>query len=631
MPRVHPLLLWQRAMILLAGTVVALVIVLALIWARPVLVPIAMAVLLTFLLNPLVRTLQRRGLGRIGSVILAVSAAGLVLMSVGMMVTNEVASVVAELPEHTAIIKSKVQSLRRMSSGKLIGQFETMIDEISREIQESPTGQAVVLAEPPTLVPQPAESSGGAGSSRRESFPWMSLTGYLGSAMEVLGTLAFSMILLVFFLLGREDLRDRIVLLAGKARLALTSKALEDVTERITRYIVMVALLNGGYGLMMIAGLYFLHVPNAFLWGVLAAGLRFIPYVGPWVGAIFPIAMSLATSDGWTYPLGVFGYIVVLELLSNNVIEPLAFGHSTGVSPTALIISAAFWMFLWGPIGLVLSAPIAVCLVVLGKNISQLGFLNLLLGDGPALRAHVGLYQRLMLGDQLEASALILQRMKTSPAEEVYDALLIPSLNYTRRDLLRDYLTGDDQRMIVEGMRKTLLVVNQSAHPTAAKTLTSTDPPAHAEQEASDVSAKYQLPVVLGCPARDDTDEVGLEMLHQLLNPNRCNLEVASVETLVSEVVARIVEDPPVAICIASLPPGGMSHARYLCKRLREAAPEIQIIVGRWGPNPVSKLDRERLVAAGASSVTTTLLETRRLIESRLLVSLSEPLTAVAT
>ncbi len=630
MTRVQPVPLWQRAVILLAGAVISLVIVLALIWARPVLIPIAMAVLLTFLLNPLVRTLQRRGLGRVGSVMIAVSTAGLVLMSVGIMVTNEVASVLAKIPEHTTIIKAKVQSLRRLSSGQLVGQFETMIDEISREIQESPTGSTLVLSEPPILVQQPSDPSGGVAPSRGASFPWMSLTGYLGSALEVLGTLAFSMILLVFFLLGREDLRDRIVLLAGKARLALTSKALEDVTDRITRYIVMVALLNGGYGLLMTVGLYFLHVPNAPLWGALAAGLRFIPYVGPWVGAIFPIFMSLATSDGWSFPLGVFGYIVVLELISNNVIEPLAFGHSTGVSPTALIISAAFWMYLWGPIGLVLSAPIAVCLVVLGKNISQLGFLNLLLGDGPALRAHVGLYQRLMLGDQQEANALIMLRMKSAPLEEVYDALLIPSLNYTRRDLLRDYLTDDDQHMIIEGMRKTLREVDEYTHPSPAKPFSSEKSHEPAEQ-APDTSTALQLPKVLGCPARDDTDDVGLVMLRQLLNPNRCQLEVTSVETLVSEVVARIAEEPPVAICIASLPPGGMSHARYLCKRLREAAPDVQIIVGRWGPSGVSKLDRERLLAAGANSVTTTLLETRKLIESRLLVSISEPLTSIAS
>jgi predicted PurR-regulated permease PerM len=616
MPRVQTVPLWQRAVILLTGTVVGLVIVLLLIWGRPVLVPIALAVLLTFLLNPLVRTLQGRGLGQLGSVMLAGSAAGIVLVFVALMVTNELASVLARLPQHTSNIKAKVQSLRRLSSGKMVQQFEAMIDEVSRDIQESPTGTSLVLTKSPIPTPEQSNSSRDGSLRQRASVPWMLLTGYLGSALEVIGTLAFATILLVFFLLGREDLRDRIVILAGNARLAFTSKALEDVSERITRYIVMVVLLNSGYGLMMMVGLYLLRVPNAFLWGVLAGGLRFIPYIGPWIGAIFPIFMSLATSDGWSFPLAVFGFIVVLELVSNNVIEPLAFGHSTGVSPTALMISAAFWMYLWGPIGLVMSAPIAVCLVVLGKNISQLGFLNLLLGDGPALRDHVGLYQRLMLGDQREASALILQRMKSHPAEEVYDALLIPSLNYTRRDLLRDYLTEDDQRMIVEGMRTSLKVVDESLHPAVTTTLADEQ----ATEPAANASVAPPLLKLLGCPARDDTDAVGLDMLRQLLNPADCVLEVASVDLLVSELVARIGESPPVAICIACLPPGGMSHARYLCKRLHEAAPETLIIVGRWGPSGVSKLDQDRLIEAGANAVTTTLLETRKLLESRLRV-----------
>ena len=631
MTRSQPIPLWQRAIVLLSGTVVGLVIALTLVWARPVLIPIALAVLLTFLLNPLVRQLQRRGLGRIGSVMLAVSTAGFVLLFIGGMVTREVASVLAELPQNTANIKTKVTALRQLGARSEVNQFEKMIDEISGAFNQPASEKTTAQNDSSILVRIPAENAGNAVAPyRTEPFPWMGITGYLGSALEVFATLAFSLVLLVFFLLGREDLRDRIVLLAGKARLALTSKALEDVTERISRYIMMVAMLNVGYGLLMTIGMYLLHVPNAFLWGFLAAVLRFIPYIGPWVGAIFPMLMSLATSDGWSYPMGVFGYIIVLELVSNNVIEPLAFGQSTGVSPTALIISAAFWMYLWGPIGLILSAPIAVCLVVLGKNISQLGFLNLLLGDGPALRAHVGLYQRLMLGDQHEASSLILHRLKTSPADEVYDALLIPSLNYTRRDLLRDYLTDDDQRMIIEGMRKTLLVVDEYAHPSLAQNSSLLGPMEIADQLSS-TSTGRQLPTVLGCPARDETDDVGLEMLRQLLNPDRCILEVSSVDSLVSELMARIELDPPIAICIASLPPGGMSHARYLCKRLREASPDIQIIVGRWGPNPVSKLDRERLVAAGANSVTTTLLETRKLLESRLLVSLGEPLTSVAT
>ena len=620
MPKVHTAPLWQRAVILLSGTVVGLVIVLGLRWGRPVLIPIALAVLLTFLLNPIVRILQRRGLGRVLSVMVAVSTVGIVLMGLGGMVTRQVAGMLAELPQNTANIKAKVAMLRRLGSDPLIEQFEQMIEEISQEIQRPAHETPAVLEDGSILVrvpvKAPSQSPVEAVRIPSPSTPWLSLTGYLGSAFEVLATLAFALVLLVFFLLGREDLRDRIVLLAGKARLALTSKALEDVTERISRYIVMVAMLNGGFGILLTAGLLMLQVPYALLWGFLAAGLRFIPYIGPWIGALFPIVMSFAISEGWWQPLAVFGFVLALELISNNIVEPLVLGRSTGVSPTALLISAAFWLFLWGPIGLVLSAPFAVCLVVLGKNIPQLGFLNLLLGDVPALRANVGLYQRLMLGDELEAARLVMQRMKAAPPEEVYDEMLVPALNFTRRDVQRDYLTDEDQRLVLKGMRESLRQTDEFLR-TAAASRQEQQTLAPEDQHA--ISGPTTEPVkILGCPAKDDTDCVGLEMLRQLLDPTVWDFEVTALETLTSELAARVAEDSPAIICIASLPPGGLSHARYLCKRLRDASPDIEIIVGRWGSQRSSKLDRERLEQAGASFVTTTLLETHKLLESRL-------------
>ncbi len=625
MAKVNPVPMWQRAVILLSGTVVGLVIVLGLYWGRPVLIPIALAVLLTFLVNPIVRILQRQGLGRVLAVMIAVSTMGIVLMGLGWMVTRQVAGMLAELPQNTANIKAKVAMLRQLGSDPLVEQFEDMIEEISQEIQR-PANEAPAAGEDDSNharvpVQSPSRTPAEAVNVRNPETPWHSLTGYLGSAFEVLATLAFALVLLVFFLLGREDMRDRVVLLAGKARLALTSKALEDVTERISRYIVMVATLNGGFGIVLTAGLMLLQVPYALLWGFLAAGLRFIPYIGPWVGALFPIVMSFAISQGWWQPLAVFGFVLALELISNNVVEPLVLGRSTGVSPTALLISAAFWLFLWGPIGLVLSAPFAVCLVVLGKNIPQLGFLNLLLGDVPALRANMGLYQRLMLGDEHEAARLVLQRMKSAPPEEVYDEMLIPALNFTRRDVQRDYLTDEDQQMVLKGVRESLRQTDEFLRTAAASA---------SRQERQDL-APVAPARILCCPASDDTDCVGLEMLRQLLDPIHWDFDVTALETLTSELAARIAENPPAIICIASLPPGGLAHARYLCKRLRDASPDIEIIVGRWGRQRNIKLDRERLEQAGASFVTTTLLETRQLLESRLpLLTRETPTTLVS-
>ena len=317
----------------------------------------------------------------------------------------------------------------------------------------------------------------------------------------------------------------------------------------------------------------------------------------------------------------MFGFVLVLELITNNIVEPLLFGHSTGVSPTALLISAAFWLYLWGPIGLILSAPFAVCLVVLGKNIPQLNFLNVLLGDGPAFSSQMNVYQRLLVGTQHETASLVMNHLKSAPAEEVFDSLLIPALNYTRRDVQRDYLNREDERSLLEGMRATLQVIKEGRRIDSAD---EEHPKLHPhEDENQPVSKPARL---LACPAEDDTDRVGVEMLQQLLDPTRWEIEVTAPETLTSEIVARVAEDPPDMICIASLPPGGLAQARYLCKRLKSSSPEVPIIVGRWSHTRNSKLDRERLEQAGASFVTTTLLQTQKLLASRLLLLTLRPL-----
>ncbi len=620
--------IWQRAIILLSGTVVGIVLLLGLQWGRPVLIPIALAGLLTFLLNPIIRFLERRGLGRIFAVIAAVSMAGIVLMCLGWMVTRQVAGMVAELPQNTANIKAKVKTLRSLGTGPLADQFVQMVEEIGQEFQLPRSGTAPAKPAVRETESIPAESPVETRRAPTGSIPWLSLTGYLSSAFEVLATLAFALVLLVFFLLGRDDMRDRIVLLAGRARLALTSKALKEVTDRISHYIVMVALLNGGFGILLSVGLFLLGVPYALLWGFFAGSLRFIPYIGPWIGALFPIAMSLAISNGWWQPLSVIGLVLVLELTSNNVVEPLVFGHSTGVSPTALLISAAFWLYLWGPIGLVLSAPFAVCLVVLGKNIPQLGFLHLLLSDAPALRANVGIYQRLMLGDEHEADRIVLQHMKENPPDEVYDDMLVPALNYTRRDVQRDYLTEDDQQVILNGIRGSLHQANQFRQSLPASTADQsgrTPEDQNREDQNTGSSLAIKPLQILACPAHDETDHLAIEMLRQLLDPARWTLDVAAVETMTSELAVRISAAPPDVICIASLPPDGLAHARYLCRRLRAASPDMLIVVGRWGQKRNGKLDRERLEQAGASAVTTTLLETRQLLESRLPLLLHKP------
>lgn len=584
----------------LGRVVIGAFIVLALNWGRPVLMPIALAVLLTFLLNPVVRKLQRLGLARLPAVILAVTIVGGVVTIVGATGSRQVTAMLATLPENTAKIVAKLKTLKAVISGPTAQRFEQMIEAISHELQlpARPAGSnPAESADPP--VDRVVVAT--------EPFSWGMLTGHLGSAVEVLAMLAFAVVLLVFFLMDREGLRDRIVVLAGQSRLTLTSKALEDATNRISRYIGMVAIVNGGFGLILCIGLQTLGVSYAVLWGCLAAVLRFIPYLGPWIGAVFPITMSLALADGWGQPLAVFLFVMTLELATNNIVEPLAFGHTTGVAPTALLISAAFWLFIWGPVGLILSAPFAVSLVVLGKNIPQLRFLNILLGDQPALSDAAGFYQRLLVQDRQAASNMLLSHLKEDP-EHVFDALVIPALSDTKRDLERGHLSDEESDAILQSLRDCLLGVD----------LRRSIPPVETEA-THDQSGDLPTPLLLlACPADGEADRIALSLLNSLLDEDRWNLEVVTDGFLTSEIVARVAERPPAAICITSIPPDRIPHARSLCKRLRAASSDVPLIVGRWGQQRrISRSDRVRLIEAGATTVTSSLLETRDWLNAR--------------
>jgi hypothetical protein len=256
-------------------------------------------------------------------------------------------------------------------------------------------------------------------------------------------------VLVIFMLLKREDLRNRLLRLVGHGRLTVTTKAVDDAGQRISRFLLMQALINGTFGLSLAVGLFLIGVEYAFLWGFLAAILRYIPYLGTWIAAILPITLSLAMFEGWLQPLLVMALFLVIELICNNVLEPRLFGRSMGVSEVALLVVAAFWAFLWGPIGLVLSNPLTVCLVVLGKYVPQLEFFDVLLGDEPALDADVSFYQRLLARDQDEATEIVLTHVQTLGPEQVYDALLVKALCHVRRDREQDQLTDFDEEFIL--------------------------------------------------------------------------------------------------------------------------------------------------------------------------------------
>jgi hypothetical protein len=293
----------------------------------------------------------------------------------------------------------------------------------------------------------------------------------------------------------------------------------------------------------------------------------------------------------------VLGFIVVLELVTANIVEPRLFGHSIGVSEVALLVAAAFWAFLWGPIGLVLSNSLTVCLVVLGKYVPQLEFLDVILGDEPSLSADVSYYQRLLARDQDEATQLVLTQAKSFPPEQVYDRVLVPALNYVKQDRERDDLTEADEQFVLRATRE--IVEDLGERQTAAPAAEEPKPPA---------SCKVRI---LGCPGHDEADALALEMLRQLLDPARWEMDVLSIDMLSAESVDRAGDKEPAVVCIGALPPGGLAHTRYLCKRLRARLPAARIVVGRWGLKGDLEQNQEELLEAGADRVETALLETR--------------------
>ena len=271
----------------------------------------------------------------------------------------------------------------------------------------------------------------------------------------MLGSTGIVIILVVFFLVRREDLRDRFIRLVGKGQVTVTTQMLEDAATRVSRYLSMQFLINATFGISVGIGLYLIGVPNAILWGILAATLRFIPYIGPWIAAAMPIGLSMAISTGWVAPILTVGLFVVLELFSSNVMEPWLYGKNTGVSAVAVLVAAVFWTWLWGLVGLLLATPLTVCLLVIGKHVPQLSFLDILLGNEPVFEPKKRVYQRLLAGDQEEATELVDDDLENKPLVEVYDTVLIPALALTAEtDWHRGELDEGRHKFILQSLKE---------------------------------------------------------------------------------------------------------------------------------------------------------------------------------
>jgi hypothetical protein len=434
------------------------------------------------------------------------------------------------------------------------------------------------------------------------------------------------MVLVVFFLVRRDDLRDRFIRLVGNGHVTVTTQMLEDAAARVSRYLSMQFLINVSFGAAVAAGLYFIGVPNAILWGMLAATLRFIPYIGPWIAAAMPICLSMAISTSWVAPILTIGLFVVLELFSNNFIEPWLYGKNTGVSAVAVLLAAVFWTWLWGVVGLLLATPLTVCLLVLGKHVPQLSFLDTLLGNEPVFEPKKRVYQRLLAGDQEEATELLEDLLEHRPAVEVYDEVLIPALASAETHWHRGELNEARHNFILQSMKEMIQEQGERQQEIQAKELADD---ARTEDRSSNLTAATDasMPCILCLPARDEADGIAAMMLAQLVGMLRCHVAVISVGEPIAAVIELIEKCKPDVICISATPPAATMHARSVFRRLRGQFPEIPLVVGLWNAQGDLNKANDRIGGGKSIRVVATLADGQqqiRLLIERLLPRVAE-------
>jgi predicted PurR-regulated permease PerM len=567
-------------------------IIASLYWAQAILIPVALSILLTFVLSPLAGALERIALGRLPSVILIVVLTFSLLGGIGWIVTLQFGSLANELPTYRKNIRQKIADIREAGKGGALEKVQKTAEDVKEEFEKEDK-PARVQEKPREVVVQAEESS---------TFWPIPLA--VGPIVERFAGAGLVIVLVIFMLIQREDLRNRLIRLIGYGRLTVTTRALEEAGDRISRYLLMQTIINSSFGLAVGLALYLTGVPYAVLWGFFAAVLRFIPYVGPFAAAIMPSALSLAVFEGWLWPILVVGIFVALELLVNMVLEPLLYAESAGVSGVGLLVAIAFWTWLWGPVGLVLATPLTVCVVVLGKYVPGMNFIGVLMSDQPAMESNITYYQRLLAMDQAEAAEIVEEHLKTQPLEQLFDGVLIPALNYARRDRELGRLTEDGEQFVFRATREILEELN------TLKLESSSDASDSSQPATIVANSPVILPKlsILGCPAQDETDELALLMFRQLLDCTRFEVEIMSDPMLTAEVVARIGEKSPAIICIAAVQPGGLAQTRYLCKRLRARFPNLKIAVGRWG---TGSENNNSILLAGADTVGITMIETR--------------------
>jgi predicted PurR-regulated permease PerM len=543
-------------------------------------------VLVTFLLTPLVTGLERIRLGRLPAVISVVLIANVLIAGGGWVVGQQLLDVAIRLPDYQDNIHRKLESLHG-SGGKGLDRLTTTFQDLGKELSST--------APPPTPAPPPKERAKTAPAShplpvevvKPPANAIESVGDLVGPMIRPLGKAVLVLVFTIFMLLNREDVRNRLIRLLSHGRLNAITQAMADAGDRVSRYLLMQFIVNMTFGGVIALGLFAIGLPSPLLWGAIAGAMRFIPYLGPVIGGSLPLVLSLAVFDDWKRPLITLGMFLLVEIITANVMEPWLYGTHTGISPLAILVAAVFWTVLWGPVGLILSTPLTVCLLVIGRNVPQLEFLNILLGDEPVLEQKALFYQRLLALDQQEARGILNAALKQNALIDLYDEVIIPALAMAEEDRHEGVLDPDRESFVVQTINEFLVELADQA------------PQVPVGLDENGARA-------LCLPAKDPADEITAAMLAQVLEQAGYPAIAFPVAESPVELLRKI-SRPRDVVFVCALPPFALMHARGLSRELRAKFPDTQIVVGLWNYDTGAVDVPERLGRAFADTVITTL------------------------
>ncbi len=586
-------------MALLAAIIVAMLYL-----GREVFVPLALAILLSFVLAPLVSLLKRARVPRSVAVLLVVILAFVAILGLGLVIVNQVTQLAADLPQYQSTMREKIRTLRQaVAEAGPLGRAANILQDLGKELeqvsparpQDSASG-AVVQGKTDAAPPVPVEVR------RPEAGPIETIGGFIAPLLQPLATIGLVVIFALFILLQREDLRNRFIRLAGAHDLQKTTAALDDAAHRLSRLYLMQLALNTAFGIAIGIGLWLIGVPSPALWGILAGVMRFVPYIGAFIAAAFPLALAVAVDPGWTMLVWTAALFLIVEPLVGHVIEPLVAGHSTGLSPVAVVISATFWTLLWGPIGLVLATPLTVCLVVIGRYTERLQFLDVLLGDRPALSPQQIFYQRMLAGDPMEAVAQAEEFLKERSLTTYYDEVALGGLRLAHEDVRRGAIDIDRQKAIRATIRelvddladidsKAMATIDAppttTSDPEAAAAVESIEPePAPAERlvlSEADLRPEWRGEAPVLCIAgREILDEGAALMLAQLLETHGIKARVLGPEALSTANLFRLDPAGVAMVCLSFMDAPSAIHVRLAVRRVKRRIRQAHILVGIW-------------------------------------------------